>query len=61
MNKDQTHGRIAEVKGKVKEVAGKLVGNKEMEIKGTLQNTKGKVQAAIGDAKENLKHAGHCK
>jgi len=61
MNKDQSNGRIAEVTGKVKEVAGKIVGNKEMEIKGTLQNTKGKVQAAIGDAKENLKHASHGK
>lgn len=32
-----------------------------MEIKGTLQNTKGKVQSAVGDAKENLKHATHSK
>ena len=61
MNKDQTSGRIAEVKGKVKEVTGKVVGNKELELKGTIQNTKGKVQAAFGDAKENIKHASHCK
>jgi uncharacterized protein YjbJ (UPF0337 family) len=38
-----------------------MVGNKEMEIKGSIQNTKGKVQAAVGDAKERLKHASHCK
>jgi uncharacterized protein YjbJ (UPF0337 family) len=61
MNKDQTNGRISEVKGKVKEVAGKMVGNKELEIKGTLENTKGKVQAAVGDAKAKLKHATHSK
>ncbi len=57
MNKDQTHGRIAEVKGKVKEVAGKIVGDKEMELKGKLQNTGGKAQAGYGDVKADIKKA----
>ena len=38
MNKDQVKGRIEEAKGAVKEVAGKAVGNKELEIKGKIQN-----------------------
>ena len=33
MNKDQTKGRIEEVKGKVKEIAGQLIGDKELEAK----------------------------
>lgn len=61
MNKDQTNGRIAEAKGKVKEVAGKIVGNKDLELKGKIQNTQGKVQAAFGDAKSDVKAARHSK
>jgi len=57
MNKDQTSGRIAEAQGKVKEVAGKVVGNEKLELKGKIQNTAGKAQAAFGDAKADLKKA----
>lgn len=55
MNKDQAKGRIEEAKGKVKEVAGKVVGNKDLELKGKIQGTTGKVQAAYGDLKEDIK------
>jgi uncharacterized protein YjbJ (UPF0337 family) len=55
MNKDQTKGRIEEVKGKVKEVAGNLVGNDTLELKGKIQNSGGKAQAAYGDLKEDIK------
>ena len=34
MNKDQVKVRIKEAKGKVKEFAGKTVGNKDLEQKG---------------------------
>ncbi len=54
MNKDQTNGRIEEAKGKVKEVAGKIVGNKELEQKGKIQNIAGKTQAAYGDVKSDI-------
>ena len=57
MNKDQTNGRVAEVKGKVKEVAGKIVGNKDLEQKGKIQNLAGKAQSAFGDAKADIKAA----
>jgi len=45
------------VKGKVKEVAGKAVGNKNLEREGKIQNAEGKVQAEYGDLKENVKNA----
>jgi uncharacterized protein YjbJ (UPF0337 family) len=55
MNKDQVKGRIEKAKGKVKEVAGKMVGDKDLERKGKMQHIKGKVQAGYGDTKKNIK------
>jgi uncharacterized protein YjbJ (UPF0337 family) len=59
MNKDQVKGRIHEAEGKVKEVTGNVIGNKELEIKGEIQKAEGKVQAAQGDLKEDIKKAIH--
>ena len=58
MNKDQVEGRRKEVVGKVKQVAGKIVGNKEMEAKGKVKNQVGKAQAAFGDVKSDIKAVG---
>ena len=55
MNKDQVKGRVKEAEGKVKEVAGKLVGNSTLEQKGKAEKTVGKVQAAYGDIKNDVK------
>jgi uncharacterized protein YjbJ (UPF0337 family) len=55
MNKDQVKGRVEEAKGKVKEVAGHVVGNKDLELEGNVQKNVGKVQAGIGDLKEDVK------
>ena len=57
MNKDQVEGRFEEAKGKVKEIAGKIVGNEDLEQEGKIQNTEGKVQAGYGDLKEDVKDA----
>jgi uncharacterized protein YjbJ (UPF0337 family) len=56
-NKDQVKGRIKEAEGKVKEVAGKLVGNQKLEAKGKIQKVLGKAQAKFGDVKQDLKTA----
>jgi len=55
MNKDQVKGRVEEAKGKIKEVAGHVVGNKDLELEGKIQKNVGKVGAGLGDAKENIK------
>ena len=55
MNKDQVKGRVEETTGKVKEAAGKLVGNDRLRREGAVDQVKGKVQAGYGDAKENAK------
>jgi uncharacterized protein YjbJ (UPF0337 family) len=57
MNKDQAEGRIEEAKGKVKEVVGNFVGNNNLELKGKMQKSGGKFQAAYGDLKEDFKNA----
>lgn len=55
MNKDQVKGRVEAVKGKTKEVAGKVSGDKDLEAKGKAQKVGGKVQAGYGDLKKDVK------
>ncbi len=57
MNKDQVKGRANKVKGKVKEVVGKAVGDRNLERKGKIQNTGGKIQTQYGDLKKDIKKA----
>ncbi len=55
MNKKQVEGRYEEAKGKVKEVAGHVTGNDELELEGKIQKDAGKVQAGIGDVEAKIK------
>ena len=57
MNKDQVKGRVNEAEGTIKEVAGKLVGNERLEMKGKVQKVLGEAQAKFGDVKKDLKDA----
>lgn len=55
MNKHQVEGRVDQATGKAKEVAGRAVGNEELEGEGLADQLKGKTQVGYGDAKENAK------
>ena len=55
MNKHQVEGRVEEAKGKVKEVAGTIVGNEKLQSEGLADQASGKTQAGYGDAKESVK------
>lgn len=55
MNKDQVKGRVEEAAGKMKETAGRTMGNPNMEDRGTAQKIGGKAQKAYGDVKSDLK------
>ncbi len=55
MNKHQVEGRVDQAAGKAKEVAGRVVGNENLEAKGLAEQAKGKTQANYGDAKEDVK------
>jgi uncharacterized protein YjbJ (UPF0337 family) len=50
--KDQAEGKFHKIKGKVKEVAGKLSDNDELEVEGTDEKIAGKVQEKIGQVKK---------
>jgi uncharacterized protein YjbJ (UPF0337 family) len=57
MNKKQIKGHYEEAKGKVKEVAGHVVGNEELELEGKLQKNAGKIQAGVGDVEAEIEDA----
>ena len=50
--KDQAEGTFHELKGKVKEVAGKLSDNPKLEVEGTVEKLAGKAQEKIGQVKK---------
>ena len=52
--KDQAEGTLHQIKGKIKEVAGELSDNPELEAEGTGEKVAGKVQEKIGQAKKIL-------
>jgi uncharacterized protein YjbJ (UPF0337 family) len=50
--KDQTEGTIHEVKGKVKETVGQVIGNPDLEAEGKAENLGGKVQKKVGQVEQ---------
>ena len=46
--KDQLEGELHKVKGKVKEKAGQVTNNPDLEVEGQAENLTGKVQKKIG-------------
>lgn len=57
MNKDQVKGQVKDIAGKVQEGAGKLVDSKEQQAKGAKLQVEGKIQKGYGDLKEVAKDA----
>jgi uncharacterized protein YjbJ (UPF0337 family) len=57
MNKNQVKGAVKDIAGKVQEEAGKLTGSKEQQVKGLNKQISGKAEKAWGDVKEATKHA----
>ena len=57
MNKDQVKGRVSTVEGKIKQAAGKLVGNEKLEAEGKAQTTLGRARAKFGDVKQKVRGA----
>ena len=50
--RDKAEGTFHQVKGKVKEVAGKVSDNPELETEGTAEKVAGKVQGKVGQVKD---------
>jgi uncharacterized protein YjbJ (UPF0337 family) len=51
---DSAEGKFHQMKGKVKEKAGQLTNNRDLEAEGALEKAAGKVQGVIGRVEEAL-------
>lgn len=49
---DNAEGKMHIVKGKIKEVVGKVVNNSNLEAEGKVENLEGKIQEKIGQLKK---------
>ncbi|TPN81911.1 CsbD family protein [Mesorhizobium sp. CU2] len=57
VNKDQLAGLAKQVKGSVKQAAGKATGDRQTQAEGTADKIAGKVQKAYGDVKDKVRKA----
>jgi len=57
MDKDRIEGSAAQIKGKVKEVAGKVTGDTKLESEGKADQVAGKIQNTVGGLKDTLREA----
>ena len=55
VDKDRIEGSAEQAKGKVKEVAGKVVGDSKLESEGKGDQVKGKIQNTIGGIKDTVR------
>lgn len=45
---DKTEGKMHQAKGKIKEIVGKVIGNRELEGEGKVEKMGGKIQEKLG-------------
>jgi len=53
--RDKAEGTFHEIKGKVKEISGKVTYNSDLEAEGTVEKIAGKAQIKIGQVKNVLR------
>lgn len=57
MNTDQIKGSVKDVAGKAQRKLGEAVGSTEQQVKGAATQVEGKGQKAVGNVKEAVKDA----
>ncbi len=57
MDKNRIAGAAKELKGTIKEVAGKVTGNEKLEAEGKVDKAAGQVQSTVGKGKDAVKDA----
>ena len=55
MDKDRIKGSAEQARGAVKEVAGKVLGDKKLETEGNTDEAAGKIQNAVGGLKDAVR------
>jgi len=53
MNKDQIKGKAENIKGRIKEAAGALTGNKERQAEGLVDRVQGAAREKVGQARHD--------
>jgi uncharacterized protein YjbJ (UPF0337 family) len=56
MNKDQVKGAVKDAAGKVQSKAGEMTDSTDQQAKGMAKQAEGKTQKKVGDAKETVKN-----
>ena len=57
MHKDTVKGAAKDMKGSIKEAAGKATGNERLEAEGVADRAAGKLQKAAGNVKDAARQA----
>ena len=57
MDRDRVEGAAKNIKGKVKEVAGRMTGDAKLKSEGKADQIAGKVQNAVGGVKDAIRDA----
>ena len=57
VNRDQVAGIAKQVKGSVKQAAGKATGDRRTQVEGAADKIAGKVQKTFGDVKDKVRKA----
>jgi len=57
MDKDRINGIADQAKGAVKDAAGKVTGDAKLQAEGKADKVKGKLENAVGGAKDALREA----
>jgi len=57
MNSNQVKGSIKEAAGKVQRKTGELIDSPKQQVQGTTREVAGKVQKQLGNIEENVKDA----
>lgn len=52
--KDKAEGKMHQAKGSIKEATGKILGNRDLEAEGKVENLEGDIQEKVGDAKKTF-------
>ena len=55
MDKDRINGAANQAKGAIKGTAGKMTGDTKLQTEGVLDKAKGRVESAVGGAKDTLR------
>ena len=56
MDHDRIKGAANQAKGQIKETAGKLTGDAKLQAEGKADKLKGKIQNAVGGAKDAVRN-----